>query len=195
MKSTNINDRRIKWLAEAKKLAIAAADRQSALQDTCTRFHRDENRKEALQHVAGAARRIHQSCKRLCAIETGDDPPLGAAALSISEAEPLQIAFTLLVMARLSEDLSCDTSNVAGLVEIAAGRDPGDALTIRSAFRSDTGILRPLVECAVGRTLDELDDMALKESVFNQALALSEDPESITVSAARSMRLRRRVMG
>lgn len=194
MKAKNLETRRIEWLAEAKKLTIITSDRHDAMSDTCTRFHRDENRKDALQRAAQLSRQLTASCRRLRDIETRDNPQLGAAAGGIPDTESLQLAFTLLVMARLSEDLSCETSDVARLIEIAAGRDPADALTIRSAFRSDTGVLRPLVECAIGRTLDELDNMVLKESVFNRVLGLPEDVEAETASAARSMRLRRRVV-
>jgi hypothetical protein len=194
MKATKTSDRRSEWLAEAKKLTLAAVDRQGALDDTCSRYGRDDGRKKALQRVAKDTEKIRQSCQHLHEIETREDPPMGAAAIGISGTEPLQVAFTLLVMSRLNENLACETSNVARLIEIAAGRDPAEGLTVRSAFRRDSGILRPLVECEVGRTLDELDDVALKESIFNQALELPDDAEADTVSDARSMRLKRRLV-
>ena len=194
MKATKRSDRRSEWLAEAKKLTLAAVDRQGALDDTCSRYGRDDGRKEALQRVAKDTEKIRQSCRHLHEIETRENPLMGAAAIGISGTEPLQVAFTLLVMSRLNENLACETSNVARLIEIAAGRDPAEGLTVRSAFRRDSGVLRPLVECEVGRTLDELDEVALKESIFNQALELPDDAEADTVSDARSMRLKRRLV-
>jgi hypothetical protein len=189
---TDLEQRRSDWLKEAKKLVMAVLSRQAALEDACPQFQSDDDRQEALKRAAVANEQITAHCERLHEIETSGAPLLGAAACGITGNEILRVAFTLMVMARLGDDLSRQTRDVASIVDLAGSRDPDTALEIRSAFRSDTGILRPLVEMRLALTLDECD-ITIKERIFNAALGMRVDAEMEACDHVRNLRFQRRM--
>lgn len=168
-----IDQRRSKWLALAKDVALALYEQHTCHRRLCPACcPSDEERATQLRRLATVTSRLNFTCGQLLAVEQGE-PPLGVSALiDWSQPQPVRLALVVLIAARLNVSLADQVGDVAQIVELAAGPDGDAALLVREAFRVDTGALRRLVHCIPGRTLDEAHHLVLREDAYTRSLRL-----------------------
>lgn len=69
---------------------------------------------------------------------------------------------------------------------LVVNNNPKDLIALREAFRKHR-LRRPHILCTVGWTIDEFENLTLKESAFLRLLALESDSECEELYKAREL--------
>ena len=187
--------RRNRWLGMAKETVMSVFERNQRLVALCPEYRSwtdEKERSKQLKAVAKAGERLDQLCAQMAELEEQGEPMGVVAVLGSNPSNPIRIAVTLLIVRCLNEALASRIGSIGDTVEFASGRDPVASLEVRQAFRSDAGVIRPLVEVTGGGPNLDQFRVALKESSFNQAVGLKKDTEFEVLSAWQPWASRRR---
>lgn len=146
-----------------------------------------QDAEESIKAVAKITRRIAEVCNRARAIEQRARGAIGIPAILGSDVpNVIRLAVAILAGKSAAGSWIHECRNVGQLLPAAGGADPQDLLTVREAFRK-SGLLRPLIHCDPGRTLDEMSNLTFTEAAFRRLLALEPDTECDDLLKARAL--------
>jgi len=176
----NLEERRQNWLDTAIELAIEL-DAIKDMIDESVRPYGDAAPEEIRRKLPELRQIMAEKASALAELERGAEPALGIAALLPREPQPVvRRALTMMILANITDRFGGRRGDVGDLIALTTAGDMDEAMTLRGAFRNDTGSLRPLVqfEC-LSRSGNGLiaASTALKENAFNLAMGLPNDAE------------------
>lgn len=164
--------KRVEWLGIAKGITEKAIERRDWFRYVCPgRRPCAQETRDALKAIAVLTNEIAGLTGKIATLEKGGG--LGVNVLLNHPTPGLRTLVAAMVIGRFNGDVGRDTRCIHDLVDIVAGRDPGDALAVRNMFRDDFP-LRPHVNILYAATLDD-SACRLKESSLNKLLGQPPD--------------------
>lgn len=180
---------RTEYLEAMTELGGLAVDRSSHLPADAgmNSFRSPQDADESIKAVAKITRRIAEVCNRARAIEQRARGGIGVPTLFATDVpNAIRVALAILVGKSLSGSWSHECRSVGTMLQPAAGADINDLLVVREAFRKG-GIIRPHIHCEIGRTVEEMSNLAITEAAFRRLLALEPDSECDDLVRARAI--------
>jgi hypothetical protein len=179
------------WAEKAKSLTAKMLERQEIITDlnfyANWRHGKDtqDEQKEQKAALKSLTREIAALTNELAVFE--QENGVGAAALLDKSAEKLTVrVMALLATARFHPKFERDIQTVGNLIELAAGNDTKEALSIRELFRTGSPI-RPYVYLQYEEVLDH-SDVVLRESALNRMLQQPPDSAEILMDTEATRR-------
>ena len=168
---------RDQFLKHAKQVVLDVLGRREMWRSLCPARFEPDDKPKVLQHMAALDQNIESECKAMAAAEDESPRPVGVKALLGAAEVPthLRLAVVVLVMVRLSVDLTYELASVADVIALAGYSEPVRSLAVRDAFRDDGGELYPFVHLERRTTVD-VSKVVLKEEAF--ARAMGREPSS-----------------
>jgi hypothetical protein len=187
--SENLDQLRTDYLAVLSDLSCQAVERACHLPSEIgmSAMRTQQDAEESRKAIDRTTKQIAEVCNRARAIEQRARGGIGIPAVFGSDVpNTIRVAIAVLAGNSLTGAWSHECRVLGTLVQTAGGADPQELLTIREAFRKG-GLLRKHCHCDPGRTMGEIGNVTLTESVFRKLLALEPDDECDELLRARAL--------